>query len=332
MTGMRLSLQGNNSEPYGITVGSDGNVWFAQCNSASAYAAVVKVTPAGQMTLFPLPAGQARCPRWVALGSDGAIWFTEFSPQSGNAIALVGRINVQGSVSEFTLPANDEPMGIVNGTDGNLWYVASSSGSGVVRGFSPATDAIVGSITNSAFLNASGGNPITVDSSNGDLIVAGASAALPLLVVPGANPSLGPSLPNSLNGCLYPSATSASSIYFKCGSAASNELASVSSASYSVSVFNASPSGGITSIAGPFVGAAGVIYAWGSYAPSEEMIASGGPAILSITPSGSITAYYQDGSGPDSDTAEQAVYGQDGNLWVTASNPVAPGAVLRVQP
>jgi len=137
------------SDPGGITVGSDGNLWFTEFFVGK----IGRITPAGVVTEFPA----AGNPQLIAPGSDGNLWFTETSiskigrmttaggftdfptttPASlvgigagpdGNVWfcepqnAKIGRITTSGTVTEFDVPSGGEPFHIVTGPDGNLWF------------------------------------------------------------------------------------------------------------------------------------------------------------------------------------------------------------------
>jgi virginiamycin B lyase len=98
--------------PRGITVGPDGNLWFAQFNASR----VGRITPEGEVTQFPTPTPNSR-PVGITAGPDGNLWFTE---PVGNKI---GRITTEGVIDEFPLPTpNSRPIGITLGLDGALWF------------------------------------------------------------------------------------------------------------------------------------------------------------------------------------------------------------------
>jgi virginiamycin B lyase len=100
-----------------ITTGSDGNLWLGvQLNQGGGN--VVRVTPDGQVTEFPLP-GPADWVLDIVAGPDGALWFTE---EIANKI---GRITTSGVLTEFPLPCARffcEPAGITVGRDGAIWF------------------------------------------------------------------------------------------------------------------------------------------------------------------------------------------------------------------
>jgi len=150
--GAVTDFPGEGDVAWNITTGSDGNVWY----SSSFSNAIGRVTPAGQITRFPLPEGTS--PGQIVQGPDGNLWFLEasgqigriatdgtllsplprqgsapvslaggsdavwFAEQAGNA---VGRITANGTVTEFAdLAPGDNPYWIAAGADGNAWFAA----------------------------------------------------------------------------------------------------------------------------------------------------------------------------------------------------------------
>jgi streptogramin lyase len=110
--------------PQAITAGPDGNLWFTEQQGN----AIGRITPAGQITEFPLPIPTptaasvafpftAGDPTGIAAGPDGNLWFTE---PTGN---LIGRISPDGkNVTLYPIPSYAGPEGITAGPDGNLWF------------------------------------------------------------------------------------------------------------------------------------------------------------------------------------------------------------------
>src|ERR1041385_563682 len=95
------------SQPYQITMGMDGNLWFGEFNTNK----IGRITTGGVISEFPvLSAGSG--PAGITAGPDGNLWFTELN---GNRI---GRITLSGTLTEFPVPtANSGPLGIATGPD-----------------------------------------------------------------------------------------------------------------------------------------------------------------------------------------------------------------------
>ena len=127
------------SNPFGLTVGPDGEIWFADRGANK----IGRVTTAGQFTEYSVPTSNS-APDGITTGPDGNLWFTE------NKSGKVARITPSGVVTEFNLDAvNPYPTGIVAGPDGNLWLAADTttfarltlSGKSIVRPL-PSSNAI----------------------------------------------------------------------------------------------------------------------------------------------------------------------------------------------
>ena len=104
------------SQPDGIALGLDGNLWFTEFAGNK----IGTVTPSGSFTEFPLPTnsqGQASEPLVILRAPDGALWFT-----MTNA-SRIGRITTAGQTSFFNTPTSASgPEGLAVGSDGNLWF------------------------------------------------------------------------------------------------------------------------------------------------------------------------------------------------------------------
>jgi virginiamycin B lyase len=110
-----------NSEAFDITLGPDGTLWFVFFNGFAGSkftTSLIRMTPDGAMTAFPLPPNV-----FVSLllfGPDGALWFSK-----GNKL---GRMTSDGQFSEYPVPApasaprNGELVDLCVGPDGALWY------------------------------------------------------------------------------------------------------------------------------------------------------------------------------------------------------------------
>jgi virginiamycin B lyase len=106
-------------KPYDITVGPDGALWFTDL-----FAKIWRITTAGATTNFPLPMTSA--PYGITAGSDGALWFTGLAGGITGGGAMIGRITTTGAITAFPVPtANGQLTDITAGPDGALWFVES---------------------------------------------------------------------------------------------------------------------------------------------------------------------------------------------------------------
>ena len=113
-----------NNQLGDITAGPDGAVWFtevipnAQNSSVTITGKIGRITPAGQISEFPLSSNSYA--RGITAGPDGNLWFTE--------PGKIGRITPAGHISEFPLPASESTSAfITTGPDGALWFTERSS-------------------------------------------------------------------------------------------------------------------------------------------------------------------------------------------------------------
>jgi virginiamycin B lyase len=103
--------------PSGLTLASDGAIWFTDANDR-----IGRLSPCGFATEYDLPTAGSH-PYRIVEGPDGNFWFTEYD---GNRI---GRVTKKGEVTEFSIPtAESHPAGIAVGADGNLWFTESGAG------------------------------------------------------------------------------------------------------------------------------------------------------------------------------------------------------------
>jgi len=148
------------SQPYAITRGPDGNMWFTEIgtNKIGRFAPPVNPNDGLSIQRFDLPlAGQ---PQAIVAGPDGNMWIT----QTGGA--AIFRMNLAGQVTgTFTTPSNS-PNNIVPGPDGNLWYttydgnmvgrITTALDPPAFRNTSPITIPVVGAPSTPATVNVSG--------------------------------------------------------------------------------------------------------------------------------------------------------------------------------
>lgn len=111
--------------PRLITLGQDGNLWFA-IDRSNIYqcGAIGRITPSGAVTGFNLPRCQS--PFGVTEGPDGNVWFT--------AGPDIGYVTPQGDVTEYEL-SGPGPIsgGITSGPDGALWFSTYGTGGSIGR-------------------------------------------------------------------------------------------------------------------------------------------------------------------------------------------------------
>lgn len=130
----------NQSVPYDIVAGPDGNLWFTEIGGNK----IGKITPTGKITEFQLTISSPDTtpqPYGITSGPDGNLWFTEFEENK------IGKITPTGIITEFLIPTdNSAPFHITAGPDGNLWFTEANTGnigritpSGIVTEFPAIT-------------------------------------------------------------------------------------------------------------------------------------------------------------------------------------------------
>ncbi|HSZ69455.1 MAG TPA: IPT/TIG domain-containing protein [Solirubrobacteraceae bacterium] len=103
-------------DPYGITEGPDGNLWYTQVTCDK----IGKMTPAGVFTEYK--AGPEE-PREITAGSDGDLWYTAWGNDSSHVI----KMTTAGVIStEYALQQNNGAAGITAGPDKKIWAVDGS--------------------------------------------------------------------------------------------------------------------------------------------------------------------------------------------------------------
>lgn len=112
------------SEPFGMTVTSDGNLWFTEYYNASLSVAYPQAGFfAWDSQVYTFPPGTVI--HGITHGPDGALWLTQ--AESNGAIFRVA-INGRSvaAVTRYPLPTNSvSALGITVGADGALWFVES---------------------------------------------------------------------------------------------------------------------------------------------------------------------------------------------------------------
>jgi virginiamycin B lyase len=107
----------NASQPYYITFGPSGNLWFTEFSGS-----IGTMTKSGT-GLVEYPIGKNATPIQIMYGADGNLYFTD---AGDNAI---GQITPAGVISEFAVPTTSSaPFGITLGPDKNAWFTESAGG------------------------------------------------------------------------------------------------------------------------------------------------------------------------------------------------------------
>lgn len=110
-------LPGDRSTPQGITMGSDGALWFNQ-----SYDNVIgRITTKGSVTShrvgsFTYYTGE------ITAGPDGALWFSLPNSNPSSTSAKIGRLTTAGIFTSFAIPFASIPWDITTGSDGNLYF------------------------------------------------------------------------------------------------------------------------------------------------------------------------------------------------------------------
>jgi virginiamycin B lyase len=103
------------SEPGGITVGPDGNLWFTEFGVGQ----IGRITTGGTVTEFTA----AGNPQLIVVGSDGKLWFPE------TTVNRIGHMTTSGAFGDFPVINSDPSLvGIAAGSDGNLWFCEAGPG------------------------------------------------------------------------------------------------------------------------------------------------------------------------------------------------------------
>ncbi len=103
---------GLSEEPYDITNGPDGALWFTEPNGNR----IGRITTSGAITEYVVPTANSS-PSGITAGPDGALWFTE------SGAGQIGRITTAGAITEYGAGGPySGPEGITAGPDGALWF------------------------------------------------------------------------------------------------------------------------------------------------------------------------------------------------------------------
>ncbi len=110
-----------NAYPYGLAVGSDGNMYFGEANANQiGYLTTIY----GAITEFGFP-NATTSPKQMVRGPDGQIWIAEEGNDTNNS-GKIGVLSTSGtpyvSVEYETVSPDSRPEAITVGADGALWF------------------------------------------------------------------------------------------------------------------------------------------------------------------------------------------------------------------
>ncbi len=121
-------LASDGHRPQAIVSGPDGNLWVTEVLKHE----ILRVTPAGKITEFPVPGKAVGVLQGIAAGPDGNIWFTSREENSIRRVSPSGEFNGEfplpsGATDNNTLTKGSWPREIVAAPDGALYFAEMSS-------------------------------------------------------------------------------------------------------------------------------------------------------------------------------------------------------------
>jgi streptogramin lyase len=145
----------------GITVGSDGNVWFTNWSTVGDFIGEL-TTSTGNVTEYTLPGDTS--PVGIVGGPDGNLWFVAYGTNTIDVMSTSGTILRQYPV---TVPAGEGGLGsleyITVGSDKNLYFTAQDGYIGEITTSGAVTSTPV-STTVTTVPGSSGPQPLAVTS------------------------------------------------------------------------------------------------------------------------------------------------------------------------
>ena len=114
--------------PERIIAGPDGNLWFTDAfGNLDQSSRIGRMTPAGEVTIFPIRARPLHFPFDISAGADGNVWIIQKEVIGGDA--TIERVTASGEQIEFLWSG---PNRIITGPDGNLWFTQESFVGGAI--------------------------------------------------------------------------------------------------------------------------------------------------------------------------------------------------------
>jgi virginiamycin B lyase len=146
ITEFELSSPGH--RPQAIAPGPDGNLWVTEVVRHK----ILKVTPKGEITEYPVPGDKVGVLQGISAGADGKIWFTSREENAVRQITTDGKFEATFVLpSKATLPKSMTPgcwpRVICPGHDDKLWVaemaankIASIAKDGTVKEYDIPTE------------------------------------------------------------------------------------------------------------------------------------------------------------------------------------------------
>ena len=138
------------SNPFGITAGPDGNVWFTE-NAPNNIGEVTFIGGGEGIGEIPIPippadgSSSSYQARGITSGSDGNLWFAESLNPSD--VSLVGNVTTGGTVTVVQVGFQHSPHQITAGPDGNLWFTEYGIGTFGTEGIGTITTGTTNTFT-----------------------------------------------------------------------------------------------------------------------------------------------------------------------------------------
>ncbi|MBR7838937.1 Ig-like domain repeat protein [Actinospica durhamensis] len=125
--------------PFELISGPDSSMWFSlqMTGGNGTVSEIGRIDMSGNVTEYPLPAGDGGLISGIAADSAGDIWFATASAQSANGLGYVGYLAPDGSITQFPMPVAYIYANFANsitlGPDGNMWFIGQFGAPGPVE-------------------------------------------------------------------------------------------------------------------------------------------------------------------------------------------------------
>ncbi len=118
-------------QPYFITNGPDGALWYLQAACCHLFGFIGRITTQGSITDYNQGMPWDTNINAITAGPDGALWFTE-TPFKSDGRTGVARITTDGTITQFpqSFSQTSRPQSIATGPDGALWFTDFQTGVG----------------------------------------------------------------------------------------------------------------------------------------------------------------------------------------------------------